>query len=224
MDSNINKKLILSDVVNPTTIQSISDDLKTSNPFHQAIEMEKKLYINQKQVVAIYNNLKEIYILLEPYLKDVQINDVPCELSKFFTNKICKFIYIPFNCTINKLVTKNICIMCSMLNPKVIKKVFPLLPIDNIMNLSKNIMKDSMNLKKKFSDIGINNSNLNINNELTNLVNNTTKVKNELNSKLSLQKGGYNYIVDPESDKKILLSSRLGTKILKKYLTNNTTY
>lgn len=172
-------------------------------PYEQA----KNLYEN---VSEYNNNLLSILYNLGGFAKDIVTSPAPCEMSKFFTDQVCRIN----DSTIN-----------------IMKGDFKLGFIDfkKIKELSKNSINITKNLLRNPSSSSVGGNIIKLEKNINDIqkINerNTENLKVLEKLRKSSQKGGgntneYTYIVNPRTNRKVNIHGKTGQKILRTYASN----
>ncbi len=187
-------------------------------------EQGKQLYENVSQ----YNsNLLSIFSNLGGFAKDIVTSPAPCEMSKFFTDQVCRIN----EKTINLLKGD---IKIGFMDFKKIKQL-----TSNSTNIVKKLIKnpntatknninqleDNINQIEQINER--NTKNLKVLDKLRKAGEDAAKLskaKTLPKQKSASLKGGgnssYNYIVNPRTNRKVNIDSRIGKKVLKNYISN----
>tara|TARA_B110000977_G_C10987277_1_gene458442 strand:+ start:234 stop:794 length:561 start_codon:yes stop_codon:yes gene_type:complete len=166
-------------------------DLSKANPFTQG----KMLMEN---IDAIKSNVKETVKLIMPFAKQISPKEAPCEVAKFVANKVCSM----------KLDSQN---------------------LSDLFSYQK-MMKALEDTQSKLNDLTVdiksNIGEIDLSGKVADLVDSSSKLVKQAenpNKKVKQTGGGvnkYKYIINPLTNRKVKIDSRLGKKILLEYVRN----
>lgn len=183
-------------------------------------EQGKQLYEN----VSAYNsNLLSIFKNLGGFAKDIITSPAPCEMSKFLTDQVCRINEKSINLAKGD-------IKLGFLDFKKIKQL-----TSNSTSIVKKLIKNpnstsqsSMDqLEKNINEINQinerNTKNLEVLDKLKSATDKVTSKNTNEKPKTDVKKGGgnidkYNYIVNPLTNRKVKINSRIGKNIIKNYV------
>lgn len=192
------------------TLQSLDNDvtisLEQTNPATQYRQLKSNYKLTQDNIKEIYNNLNLILKIMMPILKKMSLHEYPCEASKYLTDNICALS--------QKFRPEN---LENLFNPANFQQLAQK-TLSNTMDLAGKIQKNTM-----VPDYG---------KQLTKVIDNTSTMSNQLNqanqnlSKKSIvQKGGmndmYDYIINPYTNRKVNVKTKLGRNIILNYINSN---
>lgn len=170
---------------------AVEGDLTKANPFSQG-----KMLI--ENIEAIKSNVKETVKLIMPFANEISPQEAPCEVAKFVANKVCSM----------KIDAQNFNDLFSY------------------QKMMKALEDTQSKLNDLTSDIKDNIGDIDLSNQVANLVDSSSKlVKQAENPNKDVKQTGggnnnYKYIINPLTNRKVNVQSRLGKKILLEYVRN----
>jgi hypothetical protein len=170
---------------------AVEGDLAKANPFSQG----KMLMEN---IEAIKSNVKETVKLIMPFAKEISPQEAPCEVAKFVANKVCSM----------KIDAQNFNDLFSY------------------QKMMKALEDTQSKLNDLTSDIKDNIGEIDLGNKVADLVDSSSKlVKQAENPNKDVKQSGggankYKYIINPLTNRKVNVNSKLGKKILLEYVRN----
>lgn len=198
-----------------SAFNNVLDEISQANPAFQHKKFNQHLKVSTENMNRISENLKKIIENIKVISTRLgPVSEFPCEISKFITNKVCDL-----NSHFDKIST--------MVSPKLNDN------LKKLNELSSQSLNDSLNL---LSDVNKQNP---IGQNLAKLTDSTSKLANiakpntgnNINNSIPLQNGGgdkltkkkynYNFIINPETGRKVNIKSKLGRKIVLNYISSS---
>ena len=149
-----------------------------------------------ENIEAIKSNVKETVQLILPFANEISPQEAPCEMAKFAANKVCSM----------KIDATNFSDLFSY--QKLMKA-----------------LKDTQNkLNVLTADLQDNMPDIDLGNQVADLVDSSSKLVKQAENPKNQQKGGgdskYEYIINPLTNRKVNVNSRLGRKLILGYVAN----
>ncbi len=183
-------------------------------------EQGKQLYEN----VSTYNsNLFSIFKNLGGFAKDIITSPAPCEMSKFLTDQVCRINEKSINLAkgdikIGFMDFKKIKQLTSN-STNIVQKLIknPNSSIQGSINKLENNINEINEINER------NTKNLKVLDKLRTETDKVTGKNTSAKTQTNVKKGGgnpdkYNYIVNPVTNRKVKINSRVGKNIIKNYV------
>lgn len=147
-----------------------------------------------ENIDSLKSNIKETIKLILPFSQNIQPNEAPCEMAKFVASKVCSL----------------------KIEPGQMKDIFSITKMKELLAQAQQQVEDLT------SDLKINDISADISGQLSDIVDTTSKVSQEASK--DIQKGGgnskYQYILNPKTNRKVSIHSKLGRNIILSYIDN----
>ena len=147
-------------------------------------------------IEAIKSNIKQTVNLIMPFTQQISPQEAPCEMAKFVANKVCSM----------KIDSKNFSDLFSY------------------QKLMKALEDTQSKLNVLTSDLQSNMPDIDLSGQVSDLVDSSSKLVKQAENPDKAQKGGgnskYQYIINPLTNRKVNVNSRLGRKLLLEYVAN----
>ena len=155
------------------------------------ISQQKLLMEN---IDSLKTNIKETIKLILPFSQNIQANEAPCEMAKFVASKVCSL----------------------KIAPGQMKDLFSITKMKELLTQAQQQVEDLT------SDLKINDISADVSGQLSDIVDTTSKLSQEATK--DIQKGGgnnkYQYIINPKTNRKVSIHSKLGRSIILSYIDN----
>ena len=149
-----------------------------------------------ENIEAIKSNVRETVNLLMPFAKQISPQEAPCEMAKFVANKVCSMKIDSVNFT----------------------------DLFSYQKLMKALEDTQNKLNTLTTDLQSNMPDIDLSEQVSDLVDSSSKLVKQAENPNKIQKGGgnsnYQYIVNPLTNRKVNVNSRLGRKIILEYVSN----
>ena len=149
-----------------------------------------------ENIESIKSNVRETVKLIMPFAQEISPQEAPCEVAKFVANKVCSMKIDAVNFT----------------------------DLFSYQKLMKALEDTQGKLNNLTADLQKNMPDIDLSGQVADLVDSSSKLVKQAENPENQQKGGgkreYEYIVNPLTNRKVNINSRLGRNIILSYVEN----